>query len=623
VNEGNKPMPNRQDRNEDLLSQNAGEIPQELPDYLEEESAPAPTASGGLSNPKNWFRLLIALLLLAGIFMMAPLYHSLKKWRASMILGDAEMAFAYGDGERGVRLLNQAVALAPGSRPARYAVELFNARQGDEASLNKILSRMGEGQSSTAELLGVAELEVRKGNVGLVNKALASVPNHLSGHQALQLTLLRALIQERDAGGDEAADVCLTAARTQKGEEAARLKIRAATYLLLDQRQNRVREGIDLLFGVMREKKAASLSAGRILAGFLLHANLKNSGIITQQEALEVARLLPLLPGHQSDDTLLAADLEIHTNPSSKEAVVKRLTAEYQRSPLAAMLNFARWLNRMGLRDEVIAFAGQERPQNDTDWLLIVLDAKSAKGEWGGIAEMLDTTAALGIPDAVKHLFLARIAMMKGEAAAAEEEWGKVSDFLHLEKPETLAYIAGYEEEIGATEQVRQVYRTMADRSTMRVPGLIGLIRSQPRTLDVEKQIPLYEELLLAAPNLPDATGDLAYLKLLKNQDIPSASAVAEKLRVAEPNSLARISVAALGRLKNGDPRAALALFEENHIDWTTAPDPWKVVYAAVLRAAGEKASADRMTGTINTSRLNPQELQLLSTLPVKASKNP
>ena len=311
MNEGNNPMPNRQDQNEDLPSQNAGEISQELPDYVEDEIAPAPSASGWLSNPKNWVRLLIALLLLAGIFMTAPLYHSLKKWRASMILGDAEMAFAYGDGEGGLRLLKQAVALTPGSRSARYAVELFNARQGDEASLNKILSRMGEGKSSTAELLGVAELEVRKGNVELVNKALAILPNHLNAHQTLHLALVRALIQERDAGGDEAADVCLTAARTQKGEEAARLKIRAATYLLLDRRADRVREGIDLLIGVMREKKAPSLSAGRILAGYLLYADLKSSGIITKQEALEVARLLPLLPGHQSDDTLLAADLEI------------------------------------------------------------------------------------------------------------------------------------------------------------------------------------------------------------------------------------------------------------------------------------------------------------------------
>jgi hypothetical protein len=623
MNEENKSMPNGQHQHEDLYSQNTEKTPQELPDYLEDEITPSPVASAWLSNPKNWLRLLIALLLLAGIFLTAPLYHTLKRWRATIILGDAEMAFAYGDSERGMSLIKQAVALAPGSRSARYAVELFNARQGDEASLKKILSRMGEGKSSTAELLGIAELEVRKGNVELVNKALGNLPNHLNAYQTLHLDLVRALILEREAGGDAAADVCLSAASTQKGENAARLKIRAATYLLLDRRGDRVREGIDLLFGVMREKKLASLSAGRILAGYCLHSNLKSPGIVTPQEALEVAHLLPLLPGHQSDDALLAADLEIYADPASKDAVVKRLTSEYQHSPRAAMLNFARWLNAKGLRDEVIAFAGSERPQNDTDWLLIVLDAKSAKGEWGSIAEMLDTPAGLGIPDAVKHLFLARIAMMTGKTAAAEEEWRSVSGSLHLEKPETLAYIAGYEEEIGATEQVRQVYRAMADRSATRVPGLIALIRSQPRTLDATKQIPLYEELLLAAPNLSDATGDLAYLKLLNNQDISWASSVAEKLRVTEPNSLARISVAALGRLKSGDPRAALALFESSHIDWSTAPDPWKAVYVSVLRAAGEKASADQMTETIHTSSLNPQELQLIAPLPVQPTKNP
>jgi len=48
--------------------------------------------------------------------------------------------------------------------------------------------------------------------------------------------------------------------------------------------------------------------------------------------------------------------------------------------------------------------------------------------------------------------------MMKGDETMAEEEWRNVGASLHLEKPETLAYIAGYEEQIGAWMTGRRTY---------------------------------------------------------------------------------------------------------------------------------------------------------------------
>lgn len=585
----------------------------ELPDYEEDQIVPEADSQGWLSNPKNWTKLFVCLLLFLGILLAAPFYRYLKNWRADTFLENSAVAFAYGDREHGVSLMKEAIAISPGGEDVQKALELYNARAGDTASLAKLLSRMKAGKSSKDEILGIAEVEMKAGNRESVREVIARLPKNLNHHQELRLTLIRAMMMELEEGPDQAASLCLAGARDMKGEDADRLQNQAALYLLADRNGTRKRDGVDILLGVMREKSGASLAAARILARLTLYSDGKSAVLLTPAEAGEVAHLLPTFAGNQPGDALLAADLEIHADPSCRDAVVKRLTSYYQTAPRSQMLDFGRWLNAQGLHEQVIAFAGAERPRSDTDWLLIVLDAQCATGDWKGVSEMLNTPAGLGIPDAVKHLFLARVAMMVGDKASAEEEWRSVNGSLHLEKPETLAYIAGYEEQIGALDQASLTYREMADRQETRLPGLIGLIRTQPRAADVATLIPLYENLLAVAPDFSDAEGDLAYLKLLANRDTKNASGIAEKLLTAQPNSLARISIAALGRLRNGDLKGARSLYETNKIDWGTSPASWKAVRFAVLRASGEAAAADQLAGSLVVESLNPQEKELLS----------
>ena len=588
--------------------------PEELPDYAEEEvGALPPASSAGLSNPKNWIRLTVCLLVLLGILLVSPLYHSLKNWRSGVLLDHAQTAFAFGDNDLGLSLLKQAMALSPGNEAVGREVELFNARMGDPVSLKKLIARMTKGQSSVDELLGIAEIGGKSSRKELVIESVDKLPKNLTAHQLLRLTLIQALIKNLEQGPSAAAAICLDSSRIMSGDDSLHLQAQAALYLLSDTSEERQKDGLRILMQVMLKKSDVSLEAARILARLsLLRPDKKLRAEISNQEMIEVAHLLPTLPGHQFNDELLSADLAIKADPAGRDDLIKRMTANYQQAPRPMMLDFARWLNERRLYDVVIGFAGPDRPQSDTDWLLIVLDAECAKGDWTKIPDMLDAPAGLGIPDAVKHLFLARVAMMTGQSSTAEEEWRSVKGSLHLEKPETLAYIAGYEDQIGAVDQAMVTYREMADRRESHLPGLIGLIRLQSLTADSSTLIPLYEELVAAAPDYSDAAGDLAYLRLLNNHDLSQASASAEKLLNSQPDSLARISVAALGRLKNEDPSGAVALYEGKQINWATASDRWKTVYVAVLRASGQTEAADRVSSSINPSALNPQETALL-----------
>lgn len=590
----------------------------ELPDYVDEDAVPFTDGSKWYANLRNWKYITLGLVILIGLILIPSLYRTMKGWRAGMIINESASAFALGDDEHALSLMKQALALSPGSEPVQHAVELYNARVGDTASLQKLLERMRSGISDSEELLGISELESRQGQWNVIHESVAKLPPTLNSSQRLRLALIRALLKRREEGVEAAALFCLTSAQSMGGEASARLRNQAALHLLSEDNSAATRRAEEILLGVIKEKSKASLASARLLARLSQQnqAGDEGGGGLSASELLEVARLFPTLPGHQWGDVLLAADVEIRAIPSSQESVVKQVIDASLRAPRQELLELARWLNSKGLYDRVVLLAGKDNPNNDTDWMLIVLDAESALQHWPEVEKMLSSPAGAGIPEAVRHLYLARVATTTGNSAAAQEEWRSVNGSLQREKSETLNYIAGYEERIGAFDRAARTYRTMADRKESQIPGLLGLIRSQPVSAPVSVMIPLYEELVVAAPQFREAVGDLAYLKLLKQVDVEASLATSKKLLASQPDSLARISTVGLGYLRNGNPKAAFDLYQGKQIDWAGAPEPWKAVRIAVLRASGETVAADTLSASVAPDRLRPEERELLGGRP-------
>ena len=590
-----------------------------LPDYAEEGSIQADASTGGGGHGlRRWIVCGTVLVLL--IILAPPLYRFAKEWRSGMLLRKSENAFTTGDPTLAINLLKQSLALSPGSPRVQHAVELYDARSGDQSSLNKLLDRMHSGVSDFDELLGIAELEISMGHPELVKEALGSLPAKLSDGQSLRRTLVVASVMAQRDEFEKAAETCIASAPSFSRESASRLRVQAALYLLATKNPDEMKKAFGLLQQEAKGRGRVSLAAWRLLAKLVM---VPPEGFTEVLSPAEISSLISSLDNHTGRtafDSLTAADLEMRQDPNGKERIIKRLEAKYRLAPRVEILEFARWLNTRGFHQDVLQLAGAERPLQDTDWLLIVLDAQTSLGNWKEVSKTLDSPAGAGIPDAVRHLFLARVALMNGDAATAEDEWRNVGGALHLEKPETLAYVAGYEEQIGAYDRAARVYREMADREGTRIPGLIALIRCQPRNTPAVQMIPLYEELLSAAPAMADARGDLAYLKLLSGDDMTKASADAQDLLVEQPNSLSRISVAALGKLRTGDPKGALALYAGRSIDWTNTPEQWRVVRFAILTANGEGESAEAERSLLNTTMLRPEERALLATPPSSSS---
>lgn len=600
-----------------------GSYHSELPDYAEEGPSRVEESDGGRNyRVRRWIIRVGALLLL--ILLTPPLYRTAKEWRSGVLLRKSESAFVIGDAKLALNLLKQSLALSPGSPRVQHAVELYNARSGDQASLNKLLDRMHSGASDPDELLGIAELEIAAAHPDRANEALGALPPKLSDERSLRRTLAMASLMAQSGDFAKAAESCLAKAPSFSPESASHLRVQAALYLLATKSPDGAKSAVELLQQAMKSRERISLSAWRLLAKIALKPPQGATGLLTPEEISSLIKSLDSLSDHTVFDSLTAADLEILMDPKGNEKVVKRLKEFYSQASRVESLEFARWLNERGFQKDVVELAGSERPLKDTDWLLVTLDAETSLGNWNEVSRMLDSPAGAGIPDAVRHLFLARVALMNGNQSGAEDEWRNVGGALHLEKPETLAYIAGYEEQIGAFERAARTYREMADRGgATKIPGLIGLIRCQPRNAPAFQLIPIYEELVSAAPAITDAQSDLAYLKLLISDDVEEASRTAEKLLEVQPNNMARISTAALGRLRTGNPKGALDLYNGKVIDWASVPDPWKGVYVAVLRANDDSAGEEKLSASFDQKNLRPEEAALITSPAQKKNPGP
>jgi len=611
-------MPDSQ-RNQGVPDNNS-----ELPDYSEESPSPVHASIAGIRNPQTSRRLLIGACVILLLLLIPLLYRGAKEWRSSVLLDNAELAFSTGDPTKAVGLLKQALALSPGSTKVQHAVELYNARSGDQVSMKKLLERMRSGSSVPNELLGIAELGIASGHSDLVKEALKTLPAKLSEDQLLLRTLAVASLLAQRGDFAKAAETCMSEVGSFSQNHADRLRVQAAAYLLASRSAEGSKSAVMLLQQVVKSHGKISLTAWRLLAKIVLSPSPGSAGLLSPEEISSLIKSLGTLPGRGSIDTLTAADMEILQDPSGKEEIVKRLKAKFRLASRIESLEFARWLNARSFHQDVVEIAGPERALKDTDWLLITLDAETALGNWKEVAKTLDSPAGAGIPDAVRHLFLARVALMNGDQNGAEEEWRNVGGALHLEKPETLAYVAGYEEQIGAIDRAARTYREMADREgATKIPGLIGIIRCQPRNTPAVQLIPMYEELVAAAPSMTDARGDLAYLKLLANDDIAEAAGTAQMLFGDQPDNLSRISVAALAKLRTGDPKGALALYEGKIINWTVAPDQWRVVRVAVLKASGEGESSEAQLSALNPANLRPEERNLLDSVSTASAPSP
>lgn len=546
-------------------------------------------------------QIVFAILLFAFLLwvFVPPAYQRLKFWRAMKILDEAQVASNEGNVPQMISLMRKAILMAPNEEEIFNRVRLFNATLGDPSALNSIQSLMLEKSASPEELLTLAEQALKTKNAVVAKAAL----DQLEDHRSVRKIIIQMRILQLDGNFKDALDIARRELPTLGPEDSEKLLLATAEMTL----KADISASREILLQLIDKNSATGISALRLLAAQTL--SLQNRESLKSDKTAEKLLAHRL---HTPDDELLALDLQILENPQAQAALLAQTMKQRTSGPPDDALAFARWLNRRLLHKECAQFIGAERAVSNADWLLLYLDALAGQERWNDIYKLLDADSIIGLSDSIRLLFLARAAEKSGNSEKADASWREMQLGLAYEKPEVVSFIAAYALRIGEREQAIKAYTTLSHRKETALEGFLGLIRCQPENAPAADLLPLFEEFAEEFPTLTEAKTDHTYLKLLVEDKPATNAAIAKELYNANPQSLATISIAALGMLKNGNPSEADTLYNGKMIEWGSAPAPWKTVRAAVLQAVGKNDEAKEIIKSINKTKLRPEERALL-----------
>ena len=595
---------------------------------MEEESPPTPLCSPDLAapvslelpdyevdqhahhSPRHFIRDLagdirariVLALLISGLLLwviIPPAYQRLKVWRAMKFLAQSEVAANEGNIQKSISLMRQAILMVPNEEAIFRKVRLFNASFGDPTALNSIQALMLENQASPQELLTLAEQALKSEKPVIAKAAL----DQLKDDHSVRKIIVQMRFLEKGGNLKEALDLSSKELATLMPEDRDNLLLATAEMTLKsDPPASR-----EMLLQLVDKNSATGISALRLLAA----QSLAQRGAESLKSD-KVADKLLAHALHTPDDALLALDLRILENPSAQPALLAQTMADRSSGSPDDALAFARWLNRRIHYKESVDFIGRERATSNPDWLLLYLDALAGLERWNDIFTMLDADTIIGLSDSIRLLFLARAAEKSGERERADESWREMQLGLAYEKPEVVSFIAAYALRIGEHEQAIKAYTALSHRKETALEGFLGLIRCWPPNTPAAELLPVYQEFTDSFPTLAEARSDQTYLKLLTGEKPATTAAIAKQFYDNTPQSLAALSIAALGMLKSGTAAEADALYDGKTISWLSAPAAWKTVRAAVLYGIGKKKEADELARTINKSQLRPEERALL-----------
>ena len=546
-------------------------------------------------------RILLALLFTGLLLWVAipPAYQQLKVWRAMRFLAQSEVAANEGNISKSIALMRRAILMAPNEEAIFRKVRLYNASLGDAAALNSLQQLMLEKQATTEELLTLAEQAIKANNPVIAKAAMDQVQEDHSARK----TIVQMRLLEDEGNIKEALDLAREELPNLTPDDQDRLLLATAEMTL----KTDIKASRAILLQLVDKNSATGIAALRLLAA----QTLVQRGLEFLKSDKTADKLLAH-PLHTPDDSLIALDLQLLENPAAKPALLAQTMAERSAGAPDDALAFARWLNRRLHYAASVEFIGHERAVAHADWLLLYLDALAGLERWNDIFNLLDAETIIGLSDSIRLLFLARAAEKSGDKEKADQSWREMQLGLAYEKPEVVSFIAAYALRIGEREQAIKAYTSLSHRKETALEGYLGLIRCWPQNTPAAELLPLYQEMTDSFPMLAEAKNDQIYLKLLTNDKPATTAAIANEIYKTTPQSLATLSINALGMLKTGKPAEADALYNDKSISWLSSPPQWRVVRAAVLYAIGKKKEADEITRTINKSQLRPEERALL-----------
>ncbi|HYE33205.1 MAG TPA: hypothetical protein VEH27_17385 [Methylomirabilota bacterium] len=556
---------------------------------------PDPTGKKKSIGMKLLWLLVVALLVAAG-FAARPLYHKLKKQRATSMAASAEQLMEQERWQEAFNKLQAALQMDPlDMRANRAMARLLTLSRKEEAFRfwNIVFT---QGSPTPEDRIEVIELALALKRLDIAERFLTEALKETPPPTAA----LRAAAFLGDAKGDSSMAIKFARFTLRQQTNDPQVQFLLARHLYRANNPESNEEAKQLLWSILKAHPDNSLPVIQTLAGAPnLHRN-------------ELQELLGIV-NKQANATngleLLKVDLAARLEPAKKDEMLASILDKAHSSP-EQLLRTVRYLNQRREFEATIKLVKRAQALESRDLFLAYTDALAAVGYWLELQEIFQI-AQLPIEPVLVELYRARIATELKDPAKANKHWEQVH-WRAGDQPEPLLYVAEYAEKIGELNQAARAYRQLTKDPRHARSAFTSLIRITERQGDTAALKELVKTMVELYPNDPAPKNDLAYLNLLMNQEVGSSLQVAEQLVRDNPHLLAYRTTLALGYLRSGQNAKAKETYTGISFEWGSALPGWQAVYVGVMGAAGETGLLRQLARSIPFDRLKPQERELV-----------
>ena len=543
---------------------------------------------------------ILAILLVAGAFLVAPTYRHFKLWRAHQL------------SETALELMDNPETLQQAWEKAYAAYNLYPFDDVVTRTLARVTTltdpSMALGFWQEASRLSGGSVDDRKGIIetalainrfDLAQEHLFEMEEELA--QDSEYLFLKARFLAQTNSVEKAITVVLQVLQLEDVPEKAHFY-----YVQLSQTAPYMRErqeGIAYLWELAGRSDQLGLSALR---------NLTRYPGVGTEETRELVRRLERHPLSEREDRLLQLELKLRLPEIEPRQVVGEAKELFAFEGEGQLTELGRWLNRQKLFEFTIEEVDLNSALQRQDLFLVRVDAMSVLDQWELIGELLSRHET-PLESYIKNLFLSRVYLETKQTRRSDIAWDRAV-LLAARDPQKLQYLANYGLRLDLPRARAPLEKLTQIPSSMRkaYESLLLLEQRAGNTVALQN---LLKRMQVIYPEEPAVINDIAYLSLLLDQNVADALASAREMVERNPLLLAHLVTLSFAHLSSGDPGAAMYVFDGLTIDWQTAQSRWRIIIASVLQANGYREKVEKVLLGLDTQNLLPEEKKILEEL--------
>jgi hypothetical protein len=605
--------------------------------------------------------LLLALAIVTTFFGARPASNAIKAWQARR---HAQRAFAYINNEQWNEAQKEAIAayqLRPGEPQALRAVARFLSRVREpealdfwkqlqnrqsltredrrdevtialagndlsvaELALKDLLTRK-DSPASAADRLLAAQVAQQKNETNEARKFAQKVLDDSRADEPIQF---QAALLTLAIGAPENADASSTGAAWARLRKLAGGKTKTALVALVVLAQD----------ALSRPGGTGSVPANSLVPSpSKKEDDTHHGGQAQVVPPNDLVRALENHPLAKTPHKLLALDLQMHADPTQREALISRAIADWKNADTDSLVALATWLDEKGEYQRQLDTIPLGRALQSRDLFLVHLDALGALDRWSEIKQLLESEH-FPLDEVVQRMYVARCNAQLGEKTASENNWKRALEAAGGDSGKLMT-LAEYAERNGANEIAEVAYATAANESPKLRAAWQGRLRLAQASGRTKKIHAVLTGMLAIWPNDSAIQNDEAYTRLLllfnnsRNDEAPAFAGLrrgrpitndetlkeieqlAQKLVERNPRSLPHRTLLALARLWQNRAAEALDVYANIQVAPNALTPSALAVHAAVLAANGRADDAKTEAAQIKVDNLLPEEKALIQNL--------